>query len=194
MIISQPAATPPPLASDIRDFNPPAAPIHDDAVDATVDDDESMKDEDEDEDVTVADNTYESDLEKEEDDPEDVDEEEEEDDLEGGSDVEDDLIEEEEEVADDDAPGDTTTAIEADDENATTFIGTVDNAEGDEPAEAEYTDYSMGKRDTKMNAAETQARLVSKCRNMLGLKKKSKRKPTIESELDFDNAYLPDDR
>lgn len=183
------------LPGDLSTINVPVSVEHPDVPDVTdAEEDESVK-EDDDDDATVADNTYESDLEK--DDEDEIDAEEEEDELEAGSDVEDDLAEEEDEiedVADDDAPGDTNTVVEPDDDNATTFIGTADNIEGDEPAEAEYTDYSMGKRDTKMNAAEAQARLVSKCRNMLGLKKKSKRKPAIESELDFDNAYLPDDR
>jgi hypothetical protein len=86
--------------------------------------------------------------------------------------------------------------------NGTTIIDTAfdgGDAEGatavDE--EAGYIGVPSGKRDTKMNAAMLQARLVSKCRAMLGLRKKPRKQKALDDRivmLDLETDYLPDDR
>lgn len=88
------------------------------------------------------------------------------------------------------------TAIE---DEPSTLVGNEDGDNGDLVGDANGVDYggdfSVSRRDKKINAAEAQARLVSKCKAMLGIKKKTRKsKFEIKSVLGYDDAYLPDDR
>jgi hypothetical protein len=85
--------------------------------------------------------------------------------------------------------------VDVDDVGLTGGAGPDTGDAGGDPGSG-YVDYSMPKREGKMPAAEAQLRLVSKCRAMLGMRKKPKKvRVALESVLDFeDGMYLPDDR